>query len=314
MVPKLGAGGLALAVCIASACVSHRSPSLQNRFIHEGTPAIEIPGPVAVSIDADIPLPDVAGRVTPADPTPTAETEDAALGEALRALSALKVRPSASGHRVVAESYLRLGIFDRAEDHFSSALKIDKNDAVSLDGLARTWRDWGLPEMALTSAYRALALTPRSASVLNTLGTVHFALGQYVEAEQRFSQALSLDDRASYAHNNLCYVALMRGDAVRAKAECDAALALDAKLMTARNNLGLIAAAEGDMLGAQREFAAAGQPLQARYNFGMVSLARGDFAAAAEAFGVVCREETIGSDACERARQSRVKAASAIRR
>jgi len=313
---------LAVVACLAGACASHRSPTLAERFVHQGTPALELPADLGTGTDKS------AGAATsktappvsaeppaerePAPVLPVAETDDQTLAQAL---AELKAEPKAVTHRRVAERYLSLHIYDKAVDNFTAAIKLDAKDAAASEGLARAWRDWGSPELALSQAYRALALAPNSAQISNTVGTILFALGLNDEAEARFKRAAVLAPAAAYIRANLCYLSTIRGDGVAARAQCDIALALDPASVIARNNLALLNAAEGDFTAAEKAFAAAARnPLEARYNLGIVLLSAGRFADAAAMFAEACRGDLPGVEACDKARNARLRAARADER
>ena len=189
---------------------------------------------------------------------PNAATIEATDKGLIAARLLLEQAPTAEHHRLVAASYVRLGVFDAAYDHFSAALRLDPRDSASLDGLARIWRDWGFPQRGLGDAYRAIGLAPNAPAPRNTLGTLLVGMGQPAAARVAFERALTLDPGASYALSNLCYTALLEGDASRAVDRCRAALDVDPNLKTARNNLALAYAAAGDFAAASREFGVSG--------------------------------------------------------
>ena len=258
---------LALLVCLAAGCAAHRSPDASSLFVHRsqttyadgatfdapkaagdsggaGTQAKIDP---VVSSDPDVPK-------TPepkSSDLPTLETTNAGLGAAL---AALKLHPNANAYVAVGEEYRRLGVFDEAEANFQHALRINSRLPAATEGLARVWRDWGLPQYGLPYAYRAVSAAPRSPSAENTLGTLLFALGDPQAARTHFQKAVVLNPEAVYALNNLCYVAFMLGDGGPAVARCNEALAL-APDATTRNNLALVYAAEGHADQAADEFA-----------------------------------------------------------
>ena len=321
MTARNSASLLAVVACLAGACASQQRPrSLADRFVQQGTPALQLPGDlgadVAASAEAAAPISSAPAAPLPERPpapvVPVAESDDQTLAQAL---AQLKSTPSAVTHRRVAERYLAIRVYDKAVDHFSAALKLDSKDASASEGLARAWRDWGSPEMALSQAYRALALAPTSAQIENTLGTVLFALGLNAEAEARFQRAAALAPHAAYVRANLCFVSTMRGDGVAARAHCDVAIALDPANVIARNNLALLNAAEGDFAAAEQAFAAAARsPLEARYNLGIVLLSAGRFTEAAAMFAEACHGDLPGVDACGKASKARLLAARADER
>ena len=83
-----------------------------------------------------------------------------------------------NGYRSLAERYRERGVLDAAYRNFNRAIALNPRDAAAYEGLARVWRDWGLPALALGDAYRATYYAPQSASARNTYGTVMQALGQ----------------------------------------------------------------------------------------------------------------------------------------
>ena len=105
----------------------------------------------------------------PATVLETLETRDADLAEDLRRLSAA---PTGAAHRAVAERYRLRGVLDAAHRHYNAAVRLDSHDALAYEGLARVWRDWRLPHLALGDAYRAVHFAQRSAARYSTLGTV----------------------------------------------------------------------------------------------------------------------------------------------
>jgi len=139
----------------------------------------------------------------------TIEQQDPQLGAALKELAVL---PTPERLRQVAERYRTLGILDAAFEHYRRATVLDARDGAAYEGLARVWRDWGFPDIALSAAHRAVFIAPDSASVHNTLGTVLQALGQFENAAAEYEQASRLDPRAAYAVSNLCYLSFLDGD------------------------------------------------------------------------------------------------------
>ena len=105
--------------------------------------------------------------------------------------------------------------------------------------MARIWRDWGFPNLALPHAYRAVPRADRRVPH-NTLGTILWSLGHGDEARAEFERALKLDACAAYALNNLCYSWLMEARDIGSSGRLPAALALAPNFTVARNNLGLV--------------------------------------------------------------------------
>jgi Flp pilus assembly protein TadD len=209
------------------------------------------------------------------------EIADPALATELRALT---LEPTASNHRAVATAYVRHGVLDLAHEHFSAAVALDPQDGASWDGLARIWRDWGFPHLALPDAYRAVYFEPASASAHNTLGTVLQVLGRHADARAQFEQALGLDVNAAYALSNLCYGWRLEGNPSKAAEACRSALRLRPDLESARNNLALAYQAEGNVAAALDTLAASSDKARAAYNEGLLHLAGHRYQAALAAF------------------------------
>ncbi len=234
---------------------------------------------------------------------PTIEERDPELAAELRALS---FAPSAEGHCRVAERYRQRGILDAAYDQFSQALALDPRSADAYDGLARVWRDWGLPQLGLADAHRATFYAPQSAAAQNTYGTLMQALGNYREARMAYELATWLDPHAAYAVNNLCYLAFLEGRTEAAIQRCTAALTLDPSLAAAKNNLALAFAAAGKLDLARAQFLDAGDRASGLYNVGIMYLAAGNQSRALAAFDEASRTRVTFALARERASQIRV--------
>ena len=232
------------------------------------------------------------------DAAETLESRDPALAaDLLLVLS----QPSAERHRAIGERYRALGVLDAAYRHFNSALTLNPRDAAAYEGLARVWRDWGLPELALGDAHRATFYAPQSASARNTYGTVMQALGRYKDASAAYELASWLDPEAAYAVNNLCYLAFVNGRIDEAIDRCNAALELDPSLGAARNNLALAFAASGRMDLARTQFLDAGDRASGLYNAGIAYLAAGDERSALAAFDAASRARPTFNLSRERA-------------
>jgi tetratricopeptide (TPR) repeat protein len=228
----------------------------------------------------------------------TLETRDPVLAaDLLRVATA----PSAERHLAIAERYQDHGVLDAAYRHFNSAVLLNPRDAAAYEGLARVWRDWGLPQLALGDAQRATYYAPRSASARNTYGTIMQALGRYADASGAYQLASSLDPNAAYPVNNLCYLSFVDARIDDAIEKCSAALRLDSSLTAARNNLALAFAASGRMDLARTQFLDGGDRASGLYNAGIAYLASGDEPSALAAFDEASRTRPTFNISRERA-------------
>jgi len=233
----------------------------------------------------------------------TLESRDPELAAGLVLLS---TNPSAEVHLSVGELYRSRGVLDSAHKHFNAAAKLAPKNADAYEGLARTWRDWGVPTLALGDASRARFYAPQSASVQNTLGTILQGLGQIDGARRAYERAIALESHATYAMSNLCYLSFLEGRMDLAVAQCQRAVALEPELKSARYNLALAYAGSGEMQRAREALEAGGNVAEASFNLGILHMAQRAYRSAAAAFDAASRSKPTMSLARERALEARV--------
>ena len=211
-----------MAAVWAAACASGGG-TLADRFVIQGTPAMDIGGPRLVSSResrAKDPLKgksitNVASRSTGL--SSAVESTNPALRDAL---FSLLLAPTAAHHLQVARAYRAIGIFDTAYDYLARSLTLNGPDPEVHDAVARLWRDWGQPGTGLSHAYQAVSLAPDWPVAQNTLGTLLFKLGHRADARSRFEAAVRLDPDAAYALENLCTLTLAEGQTREAITVC----------------------------------------------------------------------------------------------
>jgi Flp pilus assembly protein TadD len=300
----LRTGVCVAAVVWATGCAA-RGPV---RAVQPSTPAADARAAQGDSLEAF--MAKVRALSTRARPAGSAaRTVEAGDPELAAALLAADARPTAAARRALAAQYARLGIFDKAHEHLTAAVRLDPRDAAGWDGLARIWRDWGFAHLGLADAHRALYFAPENPIVHNTFGTLLQALGRRAEARTHYERALQLDPTAAYALNNLCYGWVLDGQAEEAVRACRRALALQPNVEATRNNLALAYAAGGDLTAAADQFAGSSEVGRAEYNLGIVHLARRQYAEAARAFDAAQARRSNFRAAQVRAREARRRAA-----
>ena len=311
----LGTATLAVTLLTSVSGCAARGGSLSTRFVKAGEPStsFDVPGE-APKRD---PKPDLSAYVrqirtlqanarTTITVGNTIESHDAALASALLKL---KMLPTAANHREVARAYTAAGITDFAFRHYQQALRMQPCDSRAFEGIARLWRQWGTPALALSDAHRAVHCSPGSASAYNTLGTVLVALGQLRPAKAAFEFAARLDRGAAFALNNLCYVALEQGDGPAAQQACERALDLEPTMVAAHSNLALAYALQGNVAVAESRLLDDADPATGLYNVGVLRMAMNQYSTAATAFELAADTRPSLADAARRAVQARVKAA-----
>jgi tetratricopeptide (TPR) repeat protein len=139
---------------------------------------------------------------------------------------------SVDAHRGLGQGYERLGQIERAEQSYRRALAIKDNDVISLNNLA-----WILsevkkkPDDALPFAMKAQQAAPKLASVIDTLGWIHYRRQAYGEAEKFLTQAVERapTDAGVRFHLGMVYAKLGRAQdavsALRRAAQLDPKLA-----------------------------------------------------------------------------------------
>jgi Flp pilus assembly protein TadD len=284
----VGAARIALVAALvgASACAARES-RLTSRFVKPGEPTATYDDPTAAPQKPT--LSEYVRKLRALQSKATSKTSflptiESSNPELARALVLIAMHESGENHRLAAAAYRKAGVLDFAYRHFQRAAVLDPCDAVSYDGMARLWRDWGMSGLALSDVHRALSCNKKSAEIYNTLGTVLESLGQSAGAEKAYQSAVALNPRATFALNNLCYLQMTRGNAPAAARLCQAALAVDASFAAARNNLALIEARRGDLAGAEQRLRAGTQDGTALYNVGVLRLSQGRYSEAALVF------------------------------
>ena len=298
-----GVIALVVSAFLSGGCATGQRGSLSSLFVKPGTPAVDLGGPAAAPQDdskKSEPRPGPRAEALGS----TIENSDPRLAAALVMEKAVR---TAETYLRVALEYKRLGILDASADHLQQALQVNPRFAPAHEELARVWRDWGLPDFGLGSAYRAIYFAPASASAQNTLGTILSALDRFDAARAAYRRALALEPDAGWALNNLCDLERRFGLAEDARAHCEESLRMDPTSSVAHNNLALILAGSGDLTGAQEHFLAAGDEASAAYNVGIMYLAKGNLAAAAVSFERAIRLRPDFTAAKERAHLARLR-------
>ncbi|MCC7176347.1 MAG: tetratricopeptide repeat protein [Bryobacterales bacterium] len=115
----------------------------------------------------------------------------------------------------------------------------------------------GAPPAEMIRAYEnALELDPRSTGALVNLGTVHFHLRNWAEAEEYYRRAIETDPQYALAHFNLGNLFDERGEQSKAILHYLIALRLEPGYGDAHYNLALIYQASGQVIRAVRHWKA----------------------------------------------------------
>ena len=187
-------------VTATSGCAARRAGFAQ-KFVKPGEPTIELGDPPAPRQSAVI-FRSTRGSCGSCRPRrrrkrhllPTIESRDPVLERG--AVAGGCWRRHAANHRLVAAAYRRAGVADYAFRHYQRALRLDSCDSAALQGIAQLWRDWGMPDLALGDAYRAVSCQPKSPAAPTTRWARCSRRSASMRAQTRaYERALLLDDR-----------------------------------------------------------------------------------------------------------------------
>ncbi len=103
-------------------------------------------------------------------------------------------------------------------------------------------------EQAVEAYTRAVECNPNAAGALVNLGTIHYRLRQFQEAERYYAQALEADPTYPLAHFNLGNLYDERGDLDKAQHCYESAVRLNPRYGDAHFNLALLCERTGDAL------------------------------------------------------------------
>ena len=138
-------------------------------------------------------------------------------------------------HRSLGVSLERLGESEAAETHLIRAIEIDPGDAYALNYLGYWWADEGRNlDQAIAMIERAVSQRPTSGFFVDSLGWVHFKLGDAARAVGYLERATELEpsDPEITGHLGDAYWALGRYDEARYKWKLALSLSTDEEEQT----------------------------------------------------------------------------------
>ena len=118
-----------------------------------------------------------------------------------------------------------IGPADQAKAVYEQILKLDPNNAVSLNNLAYRKAEEGLDlDSALTMAQRARQLQPNSNAMADTLGWIYIKKNLSADAERIFKDLVEKDPASSTFHYHYGLALKQKGDKSSARREFESAL------------------------------------------------------------------------------------------
>lgn len=159
----------------------------------------------------------------------------------------------ADAHFHLATAYYDLKVHEKAIHHFRIAVERDPGNAFALNNLAYLFAERNLHlEEGLDLVRRALKLEPENAAFLDTLGWLHYRLGQFEEAARWVGKALELQPEVSELHLHQGQIALARARPELALDHFEKALTYDPKNPGLARSLSKIYALEALQAGLAR--------------------------------------------------------------
>lgn len=128
----------------------------------------------------------------------------------------------------LANWYIERQRYDAAITHYQALVDLtDGENAVVYNNLAWLYQQTG-DERALEAALHAYELAPNSADILDTLGWIHYGLGEYEEARRKLSQAVETAPDNAQIRYHLGAALIATGDSEAGRRAIREALDMDA--------------------------------------------------------------------------------------
>ena len=121
-----------------------------------------------------------------------------------------------------------MGDLKKADEYNQKALLLHPDDPSNLELRAQIAGVTGRLDAAFEAVNKALSLTPKNASVLNTLGAIRYMRGDILGSIVAYKEALHLRPIFKEAQLNLADALLAAGDKSSAAAQYQMVLAQDA--------------------------------------------------------------------------------------
>jgi tetratricopeptide (TPR) repeat protein len=128
-----------------------------------------------------------------------------------------KFPEDARAHNNLGKAYWSKGLFDKAIEHYQSALRLVPNNVDMYSNIGVAYWSKGLFDKAIEHYRSALRLVPNSEVVHNNLGIAYASRGLFDKAIEHYQTALRLNPYLEETHNNL-------GNAYRSKGLIDKAI------------------------------------------------------------------------------------------
>ncbi len=131
--------------------------------------------------------------------------------------------------------------FSESDSLYEKALRIDSTNALVLNNYSYSLSERGLQlERALSMATMAVAADPDNSSYLDTIGWIHFKLGNYEEARRYIEEAVATGDASPVVLEHLGDVYEKLGQPDKAREQWQRAYDRDPSKLSLKQKLGII--------------------------------------------------------------------------
>jgi len=172
--------------------------------------------------------------------------------------------------RLIAE-YMSRKLYWGAYELLTNALPASLNDAETNLNLAVIWDTWGIYDMALQYAERAIANGATSPQTYETIGRIELHRNHPTEALLWYGRSLE-SGRTAPVLANIGYAHMLRSEWESARTSLEEATQLDDTLEEAHNNLAIVLSKTGDDTGALAHLLRTSRPAVAFNNMGVLYL------------------------------------------
>ena len=179
---------------------------------------------------------------------------------------------------LLARIYLKRGLPDLALEHYRLAsAQFPESPLVAFE-LAKTLREMGEREGALTTIEHYIAKYPRGSWELRSLeGILADELGRFAAGETAHRAALLIDPGRAALHNNLGFNLMLQGQPDGAATEFRRAIEIDSRSEIAHNNLGAALVLQSHSVEALAEWRRSANPAVAHNNLAAVLIEQGRY-------------------------------------
>ena len=171
-------------------------------------------------------------------------------------------------------SYAYLGLFEKAEDAYKTALRINPNDASAHNNLGVLLKDLKREEEAEREYREAIRLNQNFEKAHDNLGILLNDLNRFEEAEEEYRESIKINPNDAAAHNNLGALLKNLNREEEAEREYREAIRLNPNDAEMRHNLGNFLAGLNRFEEAEKEWREAirldPNDAQTHYNLGVL--------------------------------------------